>query len=146
MLHLCFKNLRLSNVGTFSFQLVDLIHGEYPPAKKHVGFSFSKAFSKLSPVWLGLVQRPLDQNRCASKPNSPLKSTEASKFPWNQRINHPLRIKQSEPLLAHIGYKIAREYRINHQEICETCTNLLVRNDFGEKNEAFCQVHHETNL
>jgi len=29
----------------------------------------------------------------------------------------------------------AREYRINHQEIFETCTNLLVRNDSGEKNE-----------
>lgn len=28
----------------------------------------------------------------------------------------------------------AREYRINHQEI-ETCTNLPVRNDSGEKNE-----------
>ena len=29
----------------------------------------------------------------------------------------------------------AREYRINHQEIFETCTNLPVRNDSGEKNE-----------
>lgn len=106
IIQVCFKYLMLSNVGTFFF-----------PAGRPNSQSVSPSGQKpcqifLSPAWLDLVgTRPvLDQNLCASKTASPLKSTEASKFPWDQQDQPPpLRMKMddSEPLLAHIGDKIA---------------------------------------
>lgn len=82
----CFKNLRLSNVGTFFF-----------PAGRPNSRSVSPSGKKpcqcqifLSPAWAWPGTRPgLDQNLCASKTASPLKSPEASKFPWDQPDQPP---------------------------------------------------------
>ena len=61
----------------------------------------------LSPAWAWPGTRPgLDQNLCASKTASPLKSPEASKFPWDQQDQPPfvrMKMDDAEPLLAHIG-------------------------------------------
>lgn len=85
IIQVCFKNLRLSNVGTFLFQLVDPIRGVYlPVAKNHVRYSWAQ----LGLTWLvqGLVWTKIS---ALQKPLHHWSRLKPRNFLGINRTNHP---------------------------------------------------------